>query len=167
MLQFPDRGGSNEVDDDTRERITRLADTVTGTRWVLDTKVLLSTLLFPFGSSAWLRDAWRTGTIVPLASRETTTELIRVLCYPGFRLTPHERDDLLADYLPHCESVIVSTPPPVPGCRDPFDRPFLELARAANADALVTGGKDLHSLAPTFPIPILTPAAALATPPAR
>ena len=41
--------------------------------------------------------------------------------------------------MPYCESVTVSTPPPVPDCRDPFDRPFLELARAGNADALVTG----------------------------
>ena len=144
-----------------------MADWVTRTRWVLDTNVLLSTLLFPIGRSAWLRDAWRAGTIVPFASRETTTELIRVLCHPRFRLSPREREDLLADYLPHCESVIVSTPPPVPDCRDPFDRPFLELARAANADGLVTGDKDLHSLAPAFPIPILTPAAALATLPAR
>ena len=69
--------------------------------------------------------------------------------------------------MPYCESVTVSTPPPVPDCRDPFDRPFLELARAGNADALVTGDKDLHSLARTFPIPILTPAAALATLPAK
>ena len=104
---------------------------------------------------------------MPLASRETTTELIRVLCYPRFRLAPHEREDLLADYLPHCESVTVSIAPPIPDCRDPFDRPFLELARAASADALVTGDKDLHSLAPAFPIPILTPTAALATLPAQ
>ncbi|MDE2874667.1 MAG: putative toxin-antitoxin system toxin component, PIN family [Gemmatimonadota bacterium] len=135
-------------------------------RWVLDTNVLVSALLFPAGRLTWLRDAWRSGIIVPLASRETTTELIRVLCYPRFGLTPNEREDLLADHLPHCESVVVSTPPPIPDCRDPFDRPFLELAKAGQADALVTGDKDLHSLAPAFPIPILTPAAALATLPA-
>ena len=115
----------------------------------------------------WIRDAWRSGAIVPLASRETTTELIRVLCYPRFRLAPHEREDLLADYLPHCESVIESTPPPVPDCRDPLDRPFLERAKAAMADAIVTGDKDLRFLAPAFPIPILTPTAALATLPAK
>lgn len=136
-------------------------------RWVLDTNVLVSALLFPSGRLTRIRDAWRSGIIVPLASRETTTELIRVLCYPKFGLTPREREDLLADYLPHCESVIVSTPPPIPDCRDPFDRPFLELARAASADALVTGDKDLLDLAPAFPIPILTPAAALAAPPAK
>ncbi len=31
----------------------------------------------------------------------------------------------------------------LPDCRDPFDRPFLELALVAKADALVTGDKDL------------------------
>ena len=136
-------------------------------RWVLDTNVLVSALLFPAGRLTWIRDTWRSGTVVPLASRETTTELIRILCYPRFGLSPHEREDLLADYLPYCEPVTVSTPPPIPDCRDPFDRPFLELARAGNADALVTGDKDLHSLAPAFPIPILTPTAALATLPAE
>ncbi len=140
---------------------------MTPTRWVLDTNVLLSALLFPSGRVTRLRDAWRSGVIVPLVSRETTTELLRVLCYPKFKLTPGEREDLLADYLPYCESVIVSTAPPIPDCRDPFDRPFLELALAAKADALVTGDKDLRALTPVFPISILTPATALATLPPK
>ena len=136
-------------------------------RWVLDTNVLLSALLFPAGRLTWIRDAWRSKRFVPLASRDTTTELIRVLCYPRFALTPREREDLLADYLPCCESIIVSSPPPLPDCRDPFDRPFLELAQVGQADALVTGDKDLHSLAAVFSIPILTPADALATLPTK
>ena len=61
--------------------------------------------------------------------------------YPKFRLTGDEREDLLADYLPWCETVIVSKPPAVPECRDFSDRPFLELALAGKADALVTGGR--------------------------
>ena len=48
--------------------------------------------------------------------------------------------------------------PAVPECRDPFDRPFLELATAARADALVTGDADLLALADSFAVPILTPA---------
>ena len=139
---------------------------MTPPRWVLDTNVVLSALLFPSGSLTWLRDAWRAGTVVPPASRETTTELIRVLHYPRFEPTPSEQEDLLGDYLPHCESVIVSEPASIPQCRDPFDRPFLELAIAARADALVTGDRDLLTLASAFPIPILSPTAALATLPA-
>ena len=45
----------------------------------------------------------------------------------------------------------------MPNPRDPNDRPFLELAIAGNADALVTGDNDLLALAPDFPVPIITP----------
>ena len=129
------------------------------TRWrlVLDTNVLLSTLLFPAGSLSWLRRAWQSEAVQPLASRDTTAELIRVLTYPKFRLNDDEREDLLADYLPWCETVDVSKAPPVPPCRDPFDRPFLELALVAQADALVTGDDDLGVLAGALPVPILAP----------
>ena len=130
---------------------------MTGTRLVLDTNVLLSALLFSSESFSWLRHAWQSKAILPLASRDTTAELIRVLRYPKFRLTREEREDILTDYLPWCETVVVSNPPDVPHCRDPFDRPFLELAMVGQADALVTGDNDLLALSPTFSIPILTP----------
>ena len=132
---------------------------MTPPRLVLDTNVLLSALLFHSGRLSWLRGAWSSGRIRPLAGRETTAELIRVLGYPKFKLSEADRQDLLEDYLPRCEIVTVSDPPPsVPKCRDPFDRPFLELALAGNADALVTGDADLQALADLFAVPILTPA---------
>ncbi|MCY4108612.1 MAG: putative toxin-antitoxin system toxin component, PIN family [Chloroflexi bacterium] len=126
-------------------------------RLVLDTNVLLSALLFPDGGLSWLRETWQSGAILPLVSRDTTSELIRVLLYPKFRLNEDEREDLLADYLPWCETVTVSGSLAVPDCRDPFDRPFLELALSGRADALVTGDGDLLALAPVFSVPILTP----------
>lgn len=126
-------------------------------RVVIDTNVLLSALLFNAGTLNWLRQAWQAEDICPLSSRETAGELIRVLSYPKFELSNDEQEDLLADYLPWCETVVVSKPPDVPKCRDPFDRPFLELALTAQADALITGDNDLLSLAPVFLIPILTP----------
>lgn len=137
---------------------------MTPLRWVLDTNVLLSALLFPAGTVTWLRDAWRVGVVTPLVSRETTTELIRVLCYPKFRLDASEREELLADYIAYAETVQVSAPLSVPECRDPCDRPFLELALAGRADALVTGDKDLLSLAHVFPVPVVSPGAARALP---
>ena len=126
-------------------------------RIVLDTNVLLSALLFHAGRLSWLRVAWQADSVRPLVSRETTDELIRVLSYPKFDLDGAEREALLADYFPWCETVIVSKLPTIPQCRDPFDRPFLELALAAQADALVTGDNDLLALAAAFPVPILTP----------
>ena len=128
-------------------------------RVVLDTNLLLSALLFHAGALCWLRNAWQTDDIHPLSSRETMAELIRVLSYPKFDLTGEEQEHLLADYLPWCETVVVSKPPAIPRCRDPFDRPFLELALVAQADALITGDNDLLDLAQVFPVPILTPRA--------
>ena len=132
---------------------------VSRARLVLDTNVLLSALLFPSGSLSWLRHAWQAGDVVPLASPDTTGELIRVLCYPKFGLTEDEREDLLAEYLPWCETVIVSEPPDVPACRDPADLPFLQLALAGHAAAVVTGDDDLLAIAGECSVPILAPIA--------
>lgn len=126
-------------------------------RVVLDTNVLISALVFQSERLSWLREAWEKNAIRPLASRETMNELLQVLRYPKFGLSADERENLLADYLPWCETVVVSDPPEVPECRDPSDPPFLELALIAQADALVTGDNDLTTLATDFSIPILTP----------
>ena len=133
---------------------------VTLRRLVLDTNVLVSALLFPSGSLSWFRPAWQSRQIRPVVNRDTTAELIRVLTYPKFRLSDSDREELLADCLPYCETIAADHPPPeVPPCRDAHDRVFLELALAANADALVTGDNDLLALADSFQIPILEPAA--------
>lgn len=128
-------------------------------RLVIDTNVLVSVMLFPTAFLAWISEAWRTGAIIPLVSRATIAELVRVLSYSKFRLTPDEREELLESYLLWCEAVVMPDPPPaVPDCRDPSDIPFLELALVGQADAIVTGDGDLLALAPIFPIPIITPA---------
>lgn len=122
--------------------------TKTPPRVVLDTNVVLSALLFGGGSTARVRTGWQSGRFVPLASTATAEELMWVLGYPKFRLSAGERDDLLADFLPWVEVVRVADPPPAtPACRDPFDLPFLQLAVAGRARALVTGDRDLLALA--------------------
>lgn len=128
-------------------------------RVVLDTSVVVSALVFEAGRLAWLRGAWRRDCIRPLVSKPTATELLRVLVYPKFGLSPVEQEILQADYLPFCEPVTATVPAKrVPRCRDPFDRPFLSLALAGNADYLVSGDDDLLILAPRFPVPIVKPA---------
>lgn len=117
-------------------------------RVVLDTNVVLSALVFAAGTTARLRQAWQAGLCVPLASTATAKELVRVLAYPKFKLGAAEQEELLGDYLPFAEVVPVPEPPPrVPDCRDPHDLPFLHLAAAGKADALVTGDADLLALA--------------------
>ena len=128
-------------------------------RIVLDTNTLVSALLVREGRLGWLRRAWQAGHLTPLACRATLTELMRVLAYPKFRLGREEIEELLADFVPYAETA------PNPDvslaglrCRDPDDQVFLALAIVAGADALVTGDRDLLDLAPTAPVPILTPA---------
>jgi uncharacterized protein len=119
-------------------------------RVVLDTNVVLSALLLGGGSAARIRVGWQAGQFVPLASAATARELMRVLAYPKFGLAAGEQQDLLADYLPWVQVVPIPDPPPaVPPCRDPFDLPFLHLAIAGRAQALVSGDKDLLALAGT------------------
>ena len=126
-------------------------------RAVLDTSVVLSALVFTHGRLASLREAWHAARCRPLLSRATAAELMRVLAYPKFRLSADEQRELLADYLPYCTSVrMPAKPPRTPACRDPFDVPFLQLAVVGKADYLVTGDRDLLSLARAFPCPIVT-----------
>ncbi|MGH8193452.1 MAG: putative toxin-antitoxin system toxin component, PIN family [Woeseiaceae bacterium] len=126
-------------------------------RAVVDTNAVVSALVFSRGRLAGLRAAWQAGYFQPLVSRSTATELLRVLAYPKFQLSASEREDLLADYLPYCTTVkMPSKGPAVPECRDPFGVPFLELALVGKADYLVTGDKDLLSLAEGFPAEIVS-----------
>jgi putative PIN family toxin of toxin-antitoxin system len=126
-------------------------------RVVLDTNLVLSALVFAQGRLAILRHAWQDGRFVPLVSKATTTELIRVLAYPKFKLEAEEQQELLADYLPWCETVRIPNPPPAtPACRDVYDQPFLQLAVAGQAEYLVSGDQDLLSLAGQIACPIIT-----------
>jgi putative PIN family toxin of toxin-antitoxin system len=125
-------------------------------RVVIDTNLVLSALVFAGGRLAPLRLAWQDRRVLPLVSPATAAELIRALAYPKFKLAAHEQEELLADYLPYCKTVRIPSPPPAtPACRDASDVMFLELALTGKADALVTGDKDLLSLAGKMACPIL------------
>ncbi len=125
-------------------------------RAVIDTNLVLSALVFG-GSTAKLRLVWQDDRVTPLVSKATIRELIRVLAYPKFQLTASEQEELLADYLPFCETVLMpDVLPPIPDCRDPFDVPFLVLAMVGKADYLVTGDRDLLEITDRFICPIVT-----------
>lgn len=125
-------------------------------RVVLDTNLVLSALVFREGRLKFLRQGWQSSAFLPLISKQTAAELIRVLAYPKFKLSARERRELIADYLPWCIAVGIPSPPPTaPLCRDPDDQIFLELALAGQADHLVTGGLDLLSMADNFSVSIV------------
>lgn len=131
-------------------------------RVVLDTNTILSALLFVKGRLEPLRTAWQSGELTPLLCAQSVEELLRVLAYPKFKLTPAEREELLADYLPYGE---VAAPwqakPAVPECRDEKDQIFLDLAAVGAAQWLVTGDQDLLSLSGQVKFRIIMPAVAI------
>jgi putative PIN family toxin of toxin-antitoxin system len=120
-------------------------------RVVLDTNVVLSALVFGGGLAGRLRMAWQNQQVLPLVNTDTAQELMRVLAYPKFHLSPSDQQQLLADYLPYCQSVnMPESMPPVPECRDPYDLMFMRLAVVGKARVLVSGDKDLLTLATAF-----------------
>src|SRR5690606_12768872 len=131
-------------------------------RAVLDTNTVLSALLFTSGRLVPLRLAWQTGELVPLLCAQTVEELLRVLAYPKFKLSPEDQEELLADYLPYGEVVSPwKQAPPLPVCRDDNDHIFLELSAVGKAQWLVTGDRDLLSLRGEVDFQIIEPAAAI------
>ncbi len=127
-------------------------------RAVLDTNVVLSALVFAGGRLGPLRNAWQQGRCLPLVSKATTEELVRALSYPKFKLSDLAQGELLADYLPYCETVrMPAKPPRTPVCRDPFDLPFLQLAVAGKAQFLITGDRDLLTVADQLPFALIGP----------
>jgi len=135
---------------------------ITVMRVILDTNVLVSSLLFS-GGLGRIVDSWKTGAFVPFFSRETFDEFRRVLYYPKFSLTTQEIKTLIEDeVLPFCEVVEIEEEIR-DVCRDPADDPFLSCAVAANCDLIISGDKDLLTLGSFRNIPIITAAAFLQT----
>ncbi len=126
---------------------------------VFDTNVVVSALLFRHGKLSWLREFWRSEKVIALVSQDTTTELMRVLAYPKFKLDSGDIETLLSDYLPFAEVVNqVSVGQGTPICSDPDDQMFIDLALSGGAGYLVTGDNDLLNMADLCPFTIIQPA---------
>ena len=126
-------------------------------RVVLDTNCIISALVFSRSNMAWLRQGWQTQLFLPLTSKETVLELMRVLSYPKFQLSVEEQQQLLSEYLPHTLPISrVTSKPDMPMVRDVDDQKFLNLAISGKAEFLVTGDQDLLVLKDMSNIAILT-----------
>lgn len=125
-------------------------------RVVFDTNAIVSALLFR-GAASWLVDHWQSGEVTLVISRETARELLRVLAYPKFGLSPAQAEAVATRYLCHAERVeCLVEDASLPFCRDPNDQMFVRLADAGHADILVSGDKDLLDLRGTTPFVIET-----------
>lgn len=125
-------------------------------RFVLDTNVLISALLFktsvPFQA---IELAEKQGII--LYSEATLNELEQVLNRKKFNkyLSLEDRQVFLLKFI--SSSQLVSITENITVCRDEKDNKFLELAVSGNANVIVTGDLDLLILNPFQVVEILTP----------
>lgn len=104
---------------------------------VLDTNVLVSGLLSPFGPCGEIVRMVSSGRIVLLTDARILSEYHDVLNRPKFRFQPDFIRTLL-DFIEYRGLTIAAEPVPRP-LPDPDDEPFLEIALSGRADFLVTG----------------------------
>ncbi|MHB8925323.1 MAG: putative toxin-antitoxin system toxin component, PIN family [Coriobacteriia bacterium] len=106
-------------------------------RIVLDTNVIVSGLLSPFGSPGEIVRMVSSGTLVLCLDARLLAEYDEVLARPRFGFDP----DSVAAFLDYVnfKSEAVASQPLSHRLPDLDDEPFLEVALAAGADCLVTG----------------------------
>ena len=127
---------------------------------ILDVNVFVSAALSSKGPSAMLVRALRDGALEVVVSPQLLAELDDVLRRPRFRrfVTLDEVDELLHDLATLCRL----EPDPEPGApvlRDKKDDYLVFLARAIDAECIVSGDADLTD--ESFEPPTLTPRQAI------
>jgi len=106
-------------------------------RVVLDTNVLVSGLLSPFGPPGEIVRLVSSGSISLCLDARILTEYEEVLARPKFSF---DQDDVLAllDFIDSRSEFVAAQPLSV-RLPDTDDEPFLEVTVAASADCLITG----------------------------
>jgi len=129
-------------------------------RIVLDANVMVSAFLVSDSAPAKLLYAvLRNSNLILLFSRETFAELERVLKYPKIRKRLNVSEQTLNEILLLlAETSEFITPKSVlqGACRDLDDEKYLSVAVSGEADAIVTGDRDLLVLNEFKGIPIQT-----------
>ncbi len=122
-----------------------------GRRVVLDSNVWIDILVFDDAATRPIHAALEAGSLVALIDARCLHELERVLDYPQFASREVDKPAALAAVARLAEQVDSSAPLPedtlpLPKCRDRDDQKFLELARAVEADWLVSKDRALLKL---------------------
>ncbi len=123
-------------------------------RAVIDTNVIVSGLLSPSGNEALIILAIHQGLVRPCLSEEIIEEYVAVLARPKFAFPPDEIEALMTAlrrngklFQPEASSTISP---------DPGDTKFLQCAKAAQADFIVTGNKRHFPDAPYGPTRVVS-----------
>ena len=106
-------------------------------RIVVDTNVLVSSLLSPFGPPNAIRHLIAAGAVQVSYDVRILHEYREVLTRPRFPFSEDDVDDLLSQI--EADGVLISSDPLAGSLPDPDDEPFLAVALAARARCLVTG----------------------------
>ncbi len=128
---------------------------------VLDPNVLIAALLSAVGAPRALMERWADGLFEIIVSDKLLTELARVLRRAKFSryATTEDVDDYVAEL--RMSGILLADPDPMPGLtKDPGDDYLVALARAAKADAIVSGDAHLLKL-PRVDPPVFAPRAFL------
>ena len=128
------------------------------TRIVFDPGILISALISSRGAPAEALDRWRDAEFDLVVSPALLDELRRVLMRRKFRRYATEEDVRIFVFALAQEAIAVEDPPrsPEPLTRDPNDDYLVLLARAAGAEAIVSGDPDLTTV--ELDPPAVTPA---------
>jgi putative PIN family toxin of toxin-antitoxin system len=127
---------------------------------VIDTNVIVSAMLSPRGAPASIWEALVEAKLTCCVDQRILEEYQTVLRRPRFALDERDVAEVL-DFL-GLVAEPVRTTPLVTSLPDPKDAPFLEVALAGAADAIITGNIRHFPARVCHPIRVLTPAAALA-----
>ncbi|AOK04906.1 putative toxin-antitoxin system toxin component, PIN family [Burkholderia sp. AU19243] len=121
-------------------------------RVVLDSNVWIDILVFDDPATRPIRAALERGTLGAVIDGRCLNELELVLDYPQFRARAIDKAKALAIVarlatLVEPPAIAAADTLPLPKCKDRDDQKFLELARAAQADWLVSKDRALLKLA--------------------
>lgn len=130
-------------------------------RIVLDTNVLVSGLLSPFGVCAQIVRLLVSGEVVLSADARILLEYEEVLRRPRFGIDPTNTDAVM-EFIAHSAEVH-SGAPLAQSLPDPDDSPFLEVAIAAGVECLVTGNIRHYPVRCRAGVKVLSPAEFLAS----
>jgi len=132
-------------------------------RAVIDPGVLIAGLIAPSGVTAGIIRAWQQGVFELVVSPHLLDELTETLLRPKFRRWIAENDAVAFVEVLRLAAIVADDPiTPERVSRDPSDDYLVALARAVEANVLVSGDEDLTSMATTDP-PIVTPRRFLTT----
>lgn len=125
-------------------------------RTVLDTNVLVSTLLFR-GRTTGVHRAILEGRLLPLLTEPILREYLRVLAYPKLQLTELEITYLLNEEIrPWFHMINEPVPTESWISEDPSDDHFVNAARVRLDTHLISGDRHILDARNRLPVPVLT-----------